>query len=256
MKTEFLTYLENLTYYANQHNAGIFQESRNAVLEAEQGKLRKLIRIFLDFPLDYTVYVNGERASFCAVLPAKRDRWLHKYMGLLQEGNFELVDTGVRKVVSADATTQDNVKKLNLDILINACVDVLDADSKLKPEVIEFLGLQSLLTQHADHPAGLRKIIYCVIYSYWLEIVIVNLGLIAIGQDCNIQQLEWLNGYSKELLRQDKVFTPFFVDSVKAYKEKFSQLEYSICLRDLPADRAAGKVTISVHDSDNVEDCK
>ena len=256
MKTEFLNYLEHLPYYAEQFNPGIFQESKNVLAEAEQGKLRKLTRIFLDFPLDYSVVINEEDVYFCAVLPSKRDRWLQKYMSLLTDGHFEVVKTGLHKVITANAATEENVKKLNLDILINACVDLLDADSKLKPEVIEFLGLQSLLEQHENHVPGQQKIIYGVIYSYWLEIVIVNLGLRAVKMDCNIQQLEWLNGYSKELLRQDKVFTPFFVDSVKAYKDKFSQQEYSDCLRDLPADRATGKVSISVHNNQNVEDCK
>ncbi|MES2217951.1 MAG: hypothetical protein V4501_06035 [Pseudomonadota bacterium] len=256
METEFLVYLENLKYYAEQHNKTLFLESRNTVAEAEQGKLRKLIAIFRDFPLEYSIVKPEARGTFCAVLTSKYQRWMRNYTALLKEGNFEISTHEASKIITVNAATQSNIQKFHMDIIINACVTLLDSKNQLKPAIINFFGLHNLLAQHESHPAGVKKIIYCMIYSFWLEIVTVNLGLNAIRQDCDIRQLEALNGYSKEMLRHEKLFTPFFIDSVKNYNENFSQTELAACLQHLPADRVTGKLSISVQHADHVEDSK
>jgi hypothetical protein len=131
---------------------------------------------------------------------------------------------------------------------------LLENKNQLRPEVIQFFGLQKLIAQHESHPVGIKKIIYHMVYSYWLEIVTVNLGLTAIRQDCDIRQLEALNGYSKALLREEKRFAPFFMECIKMYNDHFTQDEALALLRDLPADRVTGKLSISVQAMGQVED--
>ena len=247
METEFSLYLDNLKYFAQQKNLTILLESKTTVAEAEAGKLRKLTRLFLDFPFEYSVVQAGVRQSFCAVLPVKLVRWQQKFNELVQSGKFEVVTLRADTIITADATTQKNIQKLCLDILINACADLLTDDNQLKPFIVDFFGLSRLLAQHEQHPAGLKKIIYCMIYSYWLEIVMVNLGMQAIQQDCNISQLEALNGYAKEMLRHKNQFSPFFVACMQTFYQDYQNPSLRDCLQYLPADRISGKVGLSVY---------
>jgi hypothetical protein len=254
METEFLAYLQNLNYYAEQHNTDMLLPCRLAVAEAEQGRLRKLSGIFLDFPLIYFSNQTDTSKPICAVSMNKYERWVRHYAGLLLQGNFELVTHMANPLITVDGTTQEAVKKFNLDIIVNACVALLENKNQLRPEVIQFFGLQKLIAQHESHPVGIKKIIYHMVYSYWLEIVTVNLGLTAIRQDCDIRQLEALNGYSKALLREEKRFAPFFMECIKMYNDHFTQDEALALLRDLPADRVTGKLSISVQAMGQVED--
>jgi hypothetical protein len=258
METVFLTYLQNLKFYTGLHHANLPQDSRTVVLQAEQGRLRKLTGIFFDFPFEYSLEQAAGRMTFCAVSTAKRDRWRRYYNALLQQGNFDLAITQQlsTQLITANATTQANIQKLNLDIIVNACVTLLDGKNQLKPAIINFFGLQSLLAQHELHPAAVRKIIYSIIYSYWLEIVTVNLGLYAIQQDCDIRQLEALNGFSKQMLHKDKLFSPFFIECMNLYAVNFTQADMQACLQFLPADRVTGKLNFSRQRADELEDAQ
>jgi hypothetical protein len=247
METEFSLYLDNLRFYAHQKNLNILLESKAALAQAQAGKLRKLTRLFLDFPLQYSVAHAGVKKSFCAVLPIKLERWQQKFNELVQSGKFEVATLEANTIITADEATQNRIQKLSLDILINACADLVAGENQLKPLIVNFFGLSELLMQHQHHAVGLKKILYGVIYSYWLEIVMVNLGMQAIQQDCNIRQLEALNGYAKQMLRQDQQFSPFFVASIQTFYDDYRQSDLLECLRYLPADRISGKVSISVY---------
>jgi hypothetical protein len=256
METEFLTYLQHLKFYTSRHHAKLLQDSRSVVLQAEQGRLRKLTGIFLDFPFEYSLELSTGREIICAVSITKRDRWRRYYHALLQQGNFDFAITPhmSNHLMTADAATKANIQKLNLDIIITACVALLDGKNQLKPAIIDFFGLQNLLTQHALNPSRIKKIICSIVYSYWLEIVTVNLGLYAIQQDCDIRQLEALNGFSKQMLRNDKLFSPFFIECMNTYAINFIQADMKACLQFLPADRITGKLNFSTQRADELED--
>jgi hypothetical protein len=256
MENEFLLYLDHLKNYPGMHHANLLLDSKAVVAQAEQGKLRKLTGIFLDFPLEYTIDTEQGHKTFCAVPANKRDRWRRYYQALLDQGNFDFAITPhmSNHIITADATTQANIQKLTLDIIISACVTLLESKTQLKPAIINFFGLQNLLAQHEAHPAGIKKIIYSIVYSYWLEIVTVNLGLYAIQQDCDIRQLEALNGFAKQMLHQDKLFSPFFVECINTYAENFTQPELAACLQFLPADRVVGKLNFLPQRANELED--
>jgi hypothetical protein len=254
MKTEFMEYLENLKYYDQQNHSSILQESRNAVAEAFAGDLEKLSRLFFDFPFYYDIPVEGESNVLCVVPQSKRERWIQRYANLIAQGDFELTYDNGHPHVTANSETANKVAMFNTDILVTACVDLLDHQGHLKPEVQDFFGLQEVLALHRDNPATVKKIISNIVYSYWLEIVNVNLGIIAVKNDCNVIQLECLNGFSKALLFHNKGFTAFFAASLAEYEEKFSETHFAAYLRDLPVDRISGVVNIAISSVDDSED--
>lgn len=254
MKTEFIEYLENLKYYDQTHHSRLLQASKLVVAEALQGNLEKLGCLFFDFPFYYDVTVDHENKIICVVPQSKKERWIQKYANLIAQGDFELTYDNGHPHITAGLATADKVSMLNADILITACVDLLDETSNIKTEVIEFFGLQELLAKHQHDPIAMKKIICYIVYSYWMEIVTVNLGMIAIRSDCNVVQLECLTGFSKKLLFDKKVFTPFFMASLAEYEEKYSTLDFSVYLRDLPADRISGVLSISTNRIDDSED--
>jgi hypothetical protein len=254
MKTELMEYLDHLTYYIQEKHSTILQASLAAVNAAKAGDLGKLNRLFFDFPFFYDVTLQGECRSFCVVSPAKRERWIQKYESLIAQGDFELTYHNGQPRITASPETATKVAMFLMDILITACVDLLDQKGAIKPEIAAFFGLQGLLAQHQAEPLVLERIVQQMIYSYWLEIVNVNLGMIAVNKDCNVVQLECLNGFSKALLWSNKAFTPFFAASLAEYQAKYSQIDFAAYLKDLPVDRISGVVTIEMHSVDDSED--
>ena len=254
MKTEFMEYLENLKYYDQQNHSSILQTSKNSVADAFNGDLEKLSRLFFDFPFYYDVSVDGEPHVFCVVPQSKRERWIQKYANLIAQGDFELTYDNGHPHVTASSDTAHKVAMFNTDILVTACVDLLDHHGHLKPEVQDFFGLHEVLALHRDDPLAVKHIINFIIYSYWLEIVNVNLGMIAVKNDCNVVQLECLNAFSKALVFHNKEFTTFFAASLAEYEEKFSDTQFAEYLRDLPVDRISGTVNITISSIDDSED--
>ncbi len=254
MKTEFIEYLDNLKYYDKAHHSRLLHASKIAVAEASQGCLEKLNDLFFDFPFYYDIPVDHESKIICVVPQSKKERWIQKYANLIAQGDFELTYDNGHPHITAGVATADKVSMLNADILITACVDLLDETSNLKKEVSEFFGLQTLLAKYQHDASAMKKIICHIVYSYWMEIVTVNLGMIAIKSDCNVVQLECLTGFSKRLLLDKKEFTPFFMVSIAEYEEKYSTLDFSVYLRDLPADRISGVMHISTNRIDDSED--
>jgi hypothetical protein len=254
MKTEFIEYLESLKYYDQAHHSRLLLASKQAVMEALKGNVEKLRCLFFDFPFYYDVPMDHERKVICVVQQSKKERWIQKYANLISQGDFELTYDNARPHVTASFETSEKVSMLNADILITACVDLLDEKSQLKVEVIEFFGLQELLAHHQNDAVMMKKIICHIIYSYWMEIVTVNLGMIAIRSDCNVVQLECLTNFSKRLLLEQKEFTPFFMSALTEYEEKFSTVDFAAFLRDLPVDRISGIMSIASNRIGDSED--
>ena len=254
MKTEFIEYLENLSYYDQHNHSRILQASKSIVAEALAGNFDKLSRLFFDFPFYYDSTVDGESKIICVVQQSKRERWIQKYENLIAQGDFELTYDNGHPHVTANTETADKAAMFNADILITACVDLLDGQGNLKSEVIDFFGLDELLASYQNNPTAMKQIIYHIVYSYWMEIVNVNLGMIAVKNDCNVIQLDCLNGFSKALLFSHKAFTPFFDEKIEEYKLKFAEINFAAYLRDLPLDRISGKMNIEINSVDDSED--
>jgi hypothetical protein len=254
MKTEFMEYLENLRSYDQQQHSRILHDSKSAVTAALAGNFEKLSRLFFDFPFYYDIAVDGESKVLCVVQQSKRERWIQKYDNLIAQGDFELTYDNGHPHVTANTETAGKVTMFNTDILITACVDLLDPHCNLKSEVIDFFHLHDLIETYQNNPTAMKQIIYHIVYSYWMEIVNVNLGMIAVKSDCNVIQLECLNGFSKALLFSHKEFTPFFEAKIAEYKSKFAEIDFVAYLRDLPVDRISGRMNIEINSIDDSED--
>ena len=254
MKTEFMEYLAHLKHYAEHNHSRILQDSKSAVAAAMAGELHKLNRLFFDFPFYYDSQVDAETTVLCVVPQSKRERWIQKYENLIAQGDFELTYDNGHPHVTASPETASKVAMFATDILITACVDLLDQQGYLKPEVAAFFGLEELLATYREQPVEMNLIIQHILYSYWMEIVNVNLGMIAVNNDCNVIQLECLNGFSKALLVQQKTYTAFFIACLTEYEEKFSEINFAEYLRHLPVERISGMVKIAVNLHDDIED--
>ena len=245
METEFAGFLEHFAFYCRQSRTSLLLDSQHAVLAAEQGRMLALTRLFFDFPWCYTITQQSAAKTFSALGAAKKERWLRRFMAVLTQGKFtpDGQDASFFQVV--DEATRQLISNLCLDILINACADLLSAPRQLRPEVISLFGLTNLLRQHESNPESLHHIICSVVYSYWLEIVFVNLGLHAIQQDCNIAHLEACNRYAKELLFVANTCTPFLSATVSTYFTVYVNSGLAACLQDLPADRIFGSLHVA-----------
>jgi hypothetical protein len=203
MKPEFLDYLDHLKAYDKQQHSRLVEASKNSVrLAYASGDLVLIKRLFADYPL----YFETQNKTYCAIPLDICDRWVDQYVHLIAEGDFQFKADKIMPEVTASQRTAKKVMQFNAEILKQAVTDLLDPTmTVIKPEIISFFGL---------NPARMRMLIHYLVYSYWLEVVTVNLGLIVAKYDCDILQLECLHGFSKTLLFSNKKFTPFFIECV------------------------------------------
>lgn len=216
MKPRFIEYLEYLKPYVKKNQLATLRDSQKCVLDAENGDISRLAKLFNDFPLNYVEPFEGRNKIFSAVCLPVIARWIRSYEKLITQGIFEITTKGKKVIYSASYTTEESVKRFIEDILIKARVDILDDNGMLKKEVVQFFGLNKLLDKHADEPLKIKEITSQLIYSYWMQLVLVNIGLVAIMNDCDVEQLERVNGFSNTLLCINKEFTYFFNDILYA----------------------------------------
>jgi hypothetical protein len=226
MKTEFIRYLDGLSAYT--HGAALINASKMRVRLAEMGDAESLLQLFRDYPLEY----HFDKTLVFAIPLTQKNRWQKILLNLLELAAAQLSYTETHLALT--------VKKLLADMLLNACVQLLDVDSRLKPEIMALFALEKLLNSRAQE----KIIIYNIIYSYWMEIININLGVLAISADCNIQRLEALQKFLRSLLREQNNFTPFFMMQMQQFEEVFSTGHYAVYLADLPADKITGRFEI------------
>jgi hypothetical protein len=218
MKTEFIKYLSCFGAYV--HGAALLQASKLRVQQARAGETNSLLQLFRDYPLEYL----NEKNLVLALPGTQKNRW--------QEIFFTLLEHDL-----APATNQ--IKNLLADMLLNACVQLLDENSQLKPELMDFFGLEKL-----RDTVQKKLIIYNIIYSYWMEIININLGVLAISADCNILRLEALQKIARNMLREQNNFTPFFLWQMRQFEEVFATDACAQYLAYLPADKIIGRLEI------------
>jgi hypothetical protein len=229
MKSRFDDYLDNMPNYAQQR--AIEKNTNNTILDAtracvtaalNEGQIGKLGRVFNEYPLEYSAQGN----KFYAVSSEVETDWIQRYETLITQGKFELiVDDKIKIITSPEIETR--VKDFLAKIIKQGCQDLLAENGVLKPSVIQFLGLDSLIQSKRQDQAALDTMTFQVLYSYCTQLVFASLGdpfLQAMNNHIEsnvdkIQQIDYFNRFFPSLCAVlDKngrpQFTQFFTDKV------------------------------------------
>jgi hypothetical protein len=124
-----------------------------------------------------------------------------------------------------------------MDILVTGCVDLLDNEGHLKKEIIQFFHLEKLFDPNRFSAEEMEKATEEILFSYYNHIVLVNLDMIEINQDCNVEQLDCLHGFSTALFLDRDHFTDFFKETVSNYRNLLLKSDFVTYLKNYFTER-------------------